>query len=110
MRRHSAFEQAAYLALRQVPWGETVTYGDLATALGEPGAGRAIGVAMGRNSWPLIVPCHRVLAAPGRIDGIPTNGGAVTRARLLSLEGALASRRPTLFDALLSAAPPRLER
>ena len=87
MRRHSAFEQAAYLALRQVPWGETVTYGDLATALGEPGAARAIGVAMGRNSWPLIVPCHRVLGANGWLGGFSAPGGTVTKKALLAREG-----------------------
>ncbi|MEZ5967494.1 MAG: methylated-DNA--[protein]-cysteine S-methyltransferase [Hyphomonas sp.] len=87
MHRHSAFEQAAYLALRQVPWGETVTYGDLAGALGEPGAARAIGVAMGRNSWPLIVPCHRVLGANGWLGGFSAPGGTVTKKTLLAREG-----------------------
>ena len=87
MARHSAFEQAAYAALRKVTWGQTVTYGDLAHALGDPGAARAIGVAMGRNSWPLIVPCHRVLGANGWLGGFSAPGGTVTKKALLEREG-----------------------
>lgn len=87
MQRHSAFEQKAYEALRKVPWGQTVTYGDLAQTLGDPGAARAIGVAMGRNSWPLIVPCHRVLGANGWLGGFSAPGGTVTKKALLEREG-----------------------
>ena len=104
------FDCRVYDAVRAIPRGETRTRAGIAATLGSSSATHAVGHALALNPFPLLVPCHRVLAAPGRIDGIPTNGGAVTRARLLSLEGALASRRPTLFDALLSAAPPRLER
>ena len=87
MSRHSAFEQAAYEALRKVPWGKTVTYGDLAQTLGDAGTARAIGVAMGRNSWPLIVPCHRVLGANGWLGGFSAPGGTVTKKALLEREG-----------------------
>lgn len=87
MQRHSAFEQATYAALRKVPWGQTVTYGDLARALGDPGAARAVGVALGRNSWPLIVPCHRVLGAQGWIGGFSAPGGTLTKKALLEREG-----------------------
>ena len=87
MSRHSAFERAAYEALRKVSWGQTITYGDLARSLGQSGAARAIGMAMGRNSWPLIVPCHRVLGANGWLGGFSAPGGAVTKKALLEREG-----------------------
>ena len=76
---------------------------------GASGAAHAVGQAIGRNPFAIIVPCHRVLAADGQAEGSSMNGGAVSRRRLLSLEGALARRGPTLFDALLSVAPPRLQ-
>lgn len=103
------FDCRVYETVRAIPRGETRTRAEIAGRLGSSSATHAIGHALALNPFPLLVPCHRVLEAPGRIDGIPTNGGAMTRARLLSLEGALASRSPTLFDALLSVAPRRLE-
>lgn len=81
------FNARIYQALREIPWGETTTYGTLAKAVGEPGAARAVGMAMGRNPWPIIVPCHRVLAAAKRIGGFSAPGGATTKERLLRLEG-----------------------
>lgn len=87
MTRCTAFEQRVYAALRQVVWGETVTYGALAQAAGAAEAARAVGAAMARNAWPLIVPCHRVLAAGGRMGGFSAHGGAVTKAALLAREG-----------------------
>tara|TARA_R110002051_G_scaffold21191_4_gene56576 strand:+ start:8044 stop:8592 length:549 start_codon:yes stop_codon:yes gene_type:complete len=87
MARHSAFERAAYDALRKVPWGQTVTYGDLASAIGRPGGAQAIGTAMGRNSWPVIVPCHRVLGANGWLGGFSAPGGTLTKKALLAREG-----------------------
>ncbi|MCA8901520.1 MAG: methylated-DNA--[protein]-cysteine S-methyltransferase [Hyphomonas sp.] len=87
MRRHSDFERAAYEALRKVGWGKTVTYGDLAAAVGKPNGAQAIGMAMGRNSWPLIVPCHRVLGAGGWLGGFSAPGGTVTKKALLEREG-----------------------
>lgn len=87
MHRRSAFEQAAYEALCKVPWGKTVTYGDLAAAVGKPHGAQAIGMAMGRNSWPLIVPCHRVLGANGWLGGFSAPGGTVTKKALLEAEG-----------------------
>ena len=87
MHRHSAFERAAYEALRKVPWGRTVTYGDLAAAVGRPNGAQAIGMAMGRNSWPLVVPCHRVLGANGWLGGFSAPGGTVTKKALLAREG-----------------------
>lgn len=75
-----------YRALRGVGWGETTTYGALATAIGTPGGARAVGVAMARNPWPVIVPCHRVLASGGRLGGFSAPGGSRTKERLLALE------------------------
>ncbi len=96
-----AFEQGTYLALRDVRWGETLTYGDLAKRIGSPGAARAIGRAMGRNPWPLIVPCHRVLAADGRPGGFSAPGGRLTKLALLEAEGVFVSgsgaAQPGLF-------------
>lgn len=87
MQRHSDFEQAAYRALRKVVWGQTVTYGVLAETIGKSGAAQAIGLAMGRNSWPVIVPCHRVLGANGWLGGFSAPGGTVTKKALLEREG-----------------------
>jgi methylated-DNA-[protein]-cysteine S-methyltransferase len=64
-------------------------------------------LAITRNPFTILVPCHRVLPAAGQADGICANGGVITKRRLLSLEGAFASSGPTLFDVLLSVAPPR---
>ncbi len=73
---------------RAIPPGATVSYGDLATRLGAPGSARAVGQALGRNPFAIIVPCHRVLAAGGRVGGFTANGGVTTKLRLLSIEGA----------------------
>ncbi len=81
------FNARIYRVLRQIPWGETTTYGALAKSVGEPGAARAVGMAMGRNPWPIIVPCHRVLAAQKKIGGFSAPGGAATKEVLLRLEG-----------------------
>jgi methylated-DNA-[protein]-cysteine S-methyltransferase len=73
---------------RDVPWGETVTYGELAEMAGTPGAARAVGTAMARNPVPLAVPCHRVVAAGGRIGGYGGGmHGVATKRALLALEG-----------------------
>lgn len=87
MSGHGPFEVAAYEALRKVPWGRTVTYGELADSIGYPGGARAIGGAMGRNPFPPVVPCHRVLAAGGRIGGFSASGGTDTKLVLLDHEG-----------------------
>ncbi len=83
----TSFNASVYRALRRVPRGTTVTYGDLARQAGQPGAARAVGVAMGRNPWPIIVPCHRVLASGGMMGGFSAPGGTATKERLLALEG-----------------------
>ena len=96
----TAFEAAIYRLLRAVPRGATVTYGDLARMVGQPGAARAVGMAMGRNPWPVIVPCHRVLASGRKLGGFSAPGGTATKARLLALEGVTVGDPilPGLFD------------
>ncbi len=81
------FEQV-YAAARRVGWGHTTTYGALRKALGAgPEAARDVGQAMAKNPVPLIIPCHRVLAAGGKIGGFSAPGGAESKRRMLELEG-----------------------
>ncbi len=89
-----------YGQARAIPFGQSSTYGALARALGEPGAARAVGMALGSNPWPLIVPCHRVLAADGRLGGFSAPGGSATKRRLLEIEGTFAAERLPLFGGL----------
>jgi methylated-DNA-[protein]-cysteine S-methyltransferase len=86
--------------------GETSTYGDIARRLGDVALSRAVGQALGANPWPIIVPCHRVLAADGRAGGFSGPGGITTKLRLLTIERASASGEPGLFAALPFAARP----
>lgn len=83
----SAFYQNVYSSLRLVERGTTITYGELAHRVGRPGAARAIGVAMAKNKWPIVVPCHRVVATGDQIGGFSAPGGVDTKRRLLELEG-----------------------
>jgi methylated-DNA-[protein]-cysteine S-methyltransferase len=76
-----------YDATRRVGWGETTTYGALARQSGMPDAARAVGQAMGSNPVPIIIPCHRVLAAGNKAGGFSAFGGRDTKYRLLALEG-----------------------
>ncbi|HTX65779.1 MAG TPA: methylated-DNA--[protein]-cysteine S-methyltransferase [Opitutaceae bacterium] len=77
-----------YQAARSVPAGQTRTYGDLAAMVADPAANaRAIGALMGSNPWPLIVPCHRIVGARGRLTGFSAAGGVRQKARLLAIEG-----------------------
>ena len=92
-----AFERRVYEAARTVPPGETVTYGELARRIGEPGAAQAVGKALGRNPFPLVVPCHRVTAADGSLGGFSAPGGADTKRRLLAIERAPAAAQLSLF-------------
>ena len=84
------FFRRVWTASRAIPPGSTRTYLELATTLGEPGAARAVGQALGRNPFPIVVPCHRVLAAGGRSGGFSAPGGVRTKALLLEIEGAFA--------------------
>lgn len=77
-----------YAAARQLGWGDTTTYGTIAKELGAgPEAARDVGQAMAKNPVPLIIPCHRVLAAGGKVGGFSAPGGSVAKARMLELEG-----------------------
>jgi methylated-DNA-[protein]-cysteine S-methyltransferase len=91
------FERRVYAAARAIAPGTTLTYGDVAARIGEPGAARAVGQALGRNPYAIIVPCHRVLAAGGAIGGFSAGGGAATKRRLLAIERARAGAEPDLF-------------
>ena len=83
------FHQAVLRATLAVKSGHTATYGDIARALGQPpGASRAVGTALGANPWPLLIPCHRIVAAGGKMTGFSGPGGVATKVRLLALEGA----------------------
>ncbi len=84
--RVTPFTLRVYEALRRVPSGRTVSYGELAQLAGSPGAARAIGRAMATNPFPVVVPCHRVLAAGGKAGGFSAFGGLVTKDRLLAIE------------------------
>ena len=104
----SDFNRKVYEVALAIPPGETLTYGEVAARIGDPGAARAVGVALGQNPWPIIVPCHRVLAAGGKTGGFSADGGVETKLRILTIEKARTSGEPSLFDALpLAARPPR---
>ncbi|WP_078843794.1 methylated-DNA--[protein]-cysteine S-methyltransferase [Streptomyces albus] len=81
------FQRKVWAALRDIPYGETLSYGELATALGRPTASRAVGMANGRNPIGIIVPCHRVIGAGGGLTGY--GGGLDRKRQLLALEGAI---------------------
>jgi methylated-DNA-[protein]-cysteine S-methyltransferase len=89
------FHRRVYDVARTIPAGETLSYGEVAARLGEPGAAQGVGRALGRNPFPIVVPCHRVLAANGALHGFSAPGGLETKRRMLAIEGALA---PALFD------------
>lgn len=92
------FERGVYEVARAVPVGATTTYGAIADRLGAgPAAARAVGQALGRNPWPIVVPCHRVVAAGGRLGGFSARGGTDTKLRLLEIERAHADPGLTLF-------------
>jgi methylated-DNA-[protein]-cysteine S-methyltransferase len=89
------FDRRVYDATRAITPGSTSTYGAIAAQIGEPGSAQAVGQALGRNPIPIIVPCHRVVAADGSMRGFSAPGGIATKRRMLALEGAL---EPALFD------------
>jgi methylated-DNA-[protein]-cysteine S-methyltransferase len=101
-----AFRQRLYAALRDIPAGSTITYGDLAVRIGDGCTARDVGEAMGKNPFPIIVPCHRVLAANGKMGGFSAPGGIATKLRMLNIEQARTGNMPTLFDSLPLGLPP----
>ena len=82
------FHRRVYDVARTIRPGETMTYGDIAKRLGDPGSARAVGQALGRNPFAVIVPCHRVVAAGGKTGGFSAGGGTATKLKLLAIEGA----------------------
>lgn len=81
------FQRQVSLACRKIPFGQTSTYGELAARVGSPNAARAVGGVMARNRLPIVIPCHRVLGAAGRLGGYSAPGGLDIKRRLLRLEG-----------------------
>lgn len=95
----SDFIRRVHEVVRSIPPGETLTYGQVAERVGEPGGAQAVGRAMGSNPVPIIVPCHRVVGAGGRPVGFSAPGGVATKQRILRIEGAAAGGQPSLFEA-----------
>jgi methylated-DNA-[protein]-cysteine S-methyltransferase len=83
----SEFNRRTYGLLLAIGWGQTTTYGELARQLGDVNLSRAVGAAMGSNPIPLVIPCHRVLASDGKPGGFSAPGGALSKLRMLELEG-----------------------
>jgi methylated-DNA-[protein]-cysteine S-methyltransferase len=115
MEQVPAFNRSVYDIARTIAPGETLTYGDIAARLGDKLLSRAVGKALGENPFPIVIPCHRVLAANGKTGGFSANGGVATKFRMLAIERArIASHAsedaPMLFDPGLSIAPQRRRR
>ncbi len=85
-RPFTPFQRAVYAVVRGIPYGQTWTYGQVAQALGRPNAARAVGHALARNPMPIVIPCHRVVAADGSLHGYSGPGGLQTKAWLLAWE------------------------
>jgi methylated-DNA-[protein]-cysteine S-methyltransferase len=93
-----AFNRNVYAIARTITPGRTLTYGDIAKKLGGVELSREVGQALGQNPCPIVVPCHRVLAAGDKPGGFSANGGVVTKLKLLAIEGAYVNYTPSLFD------------
>jgi methylated-DNA-[protein]-cysteine S-methyltransferase len=91
------FRRAVYAATRDIPTGTTRSYGEVARAIGRPDGARDVGAALARNPFPIIVPCHRVVAANGALTGFSAPGGLQTKRRMLELEGAPGYGQQVLF-------------
>ena len=91
------FRRAVFTATRAVGPGRTASYGEIARTIGAPEAARAVGAALGSNPYPIVVPCHRILAADGALTGFSAPGGVVTKRRMLEIEGAPGFTQVALF-------------
>lgn len=99
MDRIPEFQRRVYEIARTIGPGATLTYGEIAARMGEdPRLARDVGQALGSNPFPIVVPCHRVLAAGGKLGGFSAHGGTATKRRLLAIEGGLPDGERTLFD------------
>jgi methylated-DNA-[protein]-cysteine S-methyltransferase len=94
------FARQVYAATRAIPAGETSTYGAIAAQLGDKLLAQRVGQALGRNPFPIIVPCHRVLGASAKLTGFSAHGGVETKRRMLAIEGASLGAMRDLFDDL----------
>jgi len=92
-----AFRREVYAATRAIPPGSTVTYGDIAREIGRPDGARDVGAALASNPFPIVVPCHRVVGANGKLTGFSAPGGLATKRRMLELEGTPGYGQQTLF-------------
>src|ERR1700755_2752428 len=92
------FHRGVYDIARAIPPGKTLTYGDIAKRLGGVELSRDVGQALGRNPCPIVVPCHRVLAAGDKPGGFSANGRWLTKLKMLKIEGGLVNHPPSLFD------------
>ena len=90
--RGTEFQLQVWQALGAIPYGQTLSYGELAEQVGRPGAARAIGGAVGANPLPIVIPCHRVMGKDGSITGYSGGDGVSTKRRLLDLEHSAAAR------------------
>jgi methylated-DNA-[protein]-cysteine S-methyltransferase len=97
LSRTPAFHARVYEIARAIPPGETLTYGQVAEKLGDKLLARDVGQALGRNPWPIVVPCHRVTAAGGKPGGFSARGGVGAKLKLLAIEGAAAAAQADLF-------------
>lgn len=96
-RRVDAFRREVYAAAREIAAGTTRSYGEVARAIGRPNSAREVGAALAQNPCPIIVPCHRVVAANGALTGFSAPGGLATKRRMLELEGAPGYGQQLLF-------------
>jgi methylated-DNA-[protein]-cysteine S-methyltransferase len=92
------FNRRVYAVTRTIPLGATRTYGSIAIELGDQLLAQQVGQALGRNPFPIIVPCHRVLAANGKLGGFSAPGGVETKRRMLRIEGAFPDEPLSLFS------------
>jgi methylated-DNA-[protein]-cysteine S-methyltransferase len=97
MDRVPDFARRVYAIARKIAPGETITYGELAEQLGDKLLAQEVGQAMGKNPFPIVVPCHRVVAANGKLGGFSAPGGGDTKLKLLAIEGAAVGGQPSLF-------------
>jgi methylated-DNA-[protein]-cysteine S-methyltransferase len=97
LSRTPEFHARVYEIARSIPPGETLTYGEIAVKLGDKLLARDVGAALGKNPWPIVVPCHRVTAAGGKPGGFSARGGVNTKLKLLGIEGAKAAAQSDLF-------------
>jgi methylated-DNA-[protein]-cysteine S-methyltransferase len=92
------FNRGVYDIARRIPPGKTMTYGEIAKQLGGVELSRDVGQALGHNPCPIVVPCHRVLAAGNKPGGFSARGGVSTKLKMLAIEGAVVNHTPSLFD------------